>query len=197
MGVDNIDTYIIKLAKHELTPVITHVVNLSICQPLFPCQWKTAKTIPLHKKDEKMYAKNYRPVSLLPIYSKICERAVFCQIVEYMENNNLLHPSHHGFRAKHNTSTALLQMIDTWVEAFDNDDITAVIMVDLSAAFDVVDHIILLDKLEVYGFEMKEILWMHSYLTGRKQQVYVDGALSEPLDLQAGVPQGSILGPLL
>ena len=196
-GLDNIDTYIIKLAKHELVPVITHVVNLSICQPMFPCQWKTAKTIPLHKKDEKIYAKNYRPVSLLPIFSKILERAVFSQIVEYMEKNNLLHPSHHGFRAKHNTSTALLQMFDTWLEAFDNDDITAVVMVDLSAAFDVVDHLILLEKLEVYGFEMKEILWMQSYLTGRKQQVYVDGALSEPLDLEAGVPQGSILGPLL
>ena len=140
---------------------------------------------------------NYRPVSLLPIFSKILERAAFCQIIEYMEGNDLLHPSHHGFRAKHNTSTALLQMIDTWLEAFDNDDVTAVIMVDLSAAFDVVDHLILLQKLEIYGFEMKELTWMESYLTGRKQQVYVDGALSDPLDLEAGVPQGSILGPLL
>ena len=140
-----------------------------------------------------MYAQNYRPVSLLPIYSKILERAVLCQIIDYMETNNLLHPSHHGFRAKHNTSTALLQMIDTWVEAFDKDDVTAVVMVDLSAAFDVVDHMILLQKLEIYGFEMKEILWMKSYLTERKQQVYVDGTLSDPLDLQAGPPQGSIL----
>ena len=72
---------------------------------------------------------------------------MFSQIVEYMEKNNLLHPSHHGFRAKHNTSTALLQMFDIWLEAFDNDDITAVVMVDLSAAFDVVDHLILLEKL--------------------------------------------------
>ena len=196
-GVDNIDSYIIKLAKYELTPVITHVVNLSISQPMFPCQWKTAKTIPLHKKNEEIYASNFRPVSLLPIFSKIAERAVFLQIVDYMETNNLLHPSHHGFRSKHNTSTALLQMMDVWLEAFDEDEITAVIMVDLSAAFDVVDHCILLDKLKAYGFEMKEVLWMQSYLTGRKQQVYVDGALSEPLDLQAGVPQGSILGPLL
>ena len=88
-------------------------------------------------------------------------------------------------------------MIDTWVKAFDKDDVTAVVMVDLSAAFYVVDHMILLQKLEIYGFEMKEILWMKSYLTERKQQVYVDGTLSDPLDLQAGVPQGSILGPLL
>ena len=108
-----------------------------------------------------------------------------------MEKNNLLHPSHHGFRSKHNTSTALLQMMDVWLEAFDEDEVTAVIMVDLSAAFDVVDHCILLDKLKAYGFEMKEVLWIQSYLTGRRQQVYVDGALSEPLDLVAGVPQSS------
>lgn len=114
-----------------------------------------------------------------------------------MESNQLIHPSHHGFRAKHNTSTALLEMFDGWLEAFDNDDITAVIMLDLSAAFDVVDHVILLDKLEIYGFESKEILWMRSYLTGRRQQVYVDGALSDPLVLEARVPQTSILGPLL
>ena len=196
-GTDDIDTYIVKLAQAELVPVITHVVNLSITQPIFPAQWKTAKTIPLHKKNEKMYMKNYRPVSLLPIYSKILERAVFCQVIEYMESNQLIHPSHHGFRAKHNTSTALLEMFDGWLEAFDNDDITAVIMLDLSAAFDVVDHKILLDKLNLYGFESKEILWMQSYLTGRSQQVYVDGALSDPLLLEAGVPQGSILGPLL
>ena len=81
-GNDNIDTYIVKLAKSELIPVITHVVNLSLSQPMFPCQWKTAKTIPLHKKNEKMYPMNYRPVSLLPIFSKILERAAFCQIIE-------------------------------------------------------------------------------------------------------------------
>ena len=176
-GVDNLDSYIIKMAKHELTPVITHVVNLSISQPIFPSQWKTAKTILFHKKNKKIYTSNFRPVSLLPIFSKIAERAVFCQIVDYMEKNNLLHPSHHGFRSKHNTSTALLQMMDVWLEAFDEDEVTAVIMVDLSAAFDVVDHCILLDKLKAYGFEMKEVLWIQSYLTGRRQQVYVDGAL--------------------
>ena len=88
-------------------------------------------------------------------------------------------------------------MMDVWLEALDNDDITAVIMLDLSAAFDVVDHSILLDKLRIYGFEDKETAWIYSYLTGRRQQVYVDGALSDPLDLEAGVPQGSILGPLL
>ena len=92
---------------------------------------------------------------------------------------------------------ALLQMMDVWLEALDNDDITAVVMLDLSAAFDVVDHLVLLDKLKVFGFKEKETAWMHSYLTGRRQQVYVDSALSDPADLEAEVPEGTILGPLL
>ena len=94
-GVDNIDSMVIKLAKHELTPVITHIINLSIQLCKFPKAWKIATVIPLHKQGEKIYAKNYRPVGLLPVFSKILERAAFCQIVEYFEGNNLMHPSHH------------------------------------------------------------------------------------------------------
>ena len=196
-GIDNIDTYIIKLARKELVPVITHIINLSLTQSHFPEIWKTAKTIPLHKRNEKIYPQNFRPVSLLPICSKILERVVFLQIISYMESNRLLHPFHHGFRAMHNTTTALLQMMDVWLEALDEDNITAVIMLDLSAAFDVVDYFLLLEKLKIYGFDEREVVWMYSYLAGRRQQVYVDGCLSEPADLEAGVPQGSILGPLL
>ena len=196
-GVDNIDAYVIKLAKHELLPVITHIVNLSLSNQVFPSQWKMSKIIPLHKKDELLYPKNYRPVSLLPIFSKILERAVFQQVVEYFEINNLIHPSHHGFRSKHNTSTALLEMYDVWVEAFDNGDLSAVVLLDMSAAFDLVDHELLINKLEVYGLEDGPLSWMKSYLENRKQKVYIDGCLSEALDVDVGVPQGSILGPLL
>ena len=92
-GSDDIDTYVVKLAKDELVPVITHVINLSLTQPVFPSIWKTSKTIPLHKKNEKIYPQNFRPVSLLPICSKILERAVFSQIIAYLESNNILHPS--------------------------------------------------------------------------------------------------------
>ena len=196
-GTDNIDSYVIKLAKHELVPVITHLINLSITQRRFPSLWKCAKVVPLHKKDEVIFAKNYRPVALLPITSKLLEKVIFCQLVEYLEENELLHPSHHGFRAKHNTSTALLQMNDIWLDALEHDEISAVIMLDMSAAFDVVDHPILLDKLKSYGLQNCALSWLESYLIGRKQRVLIDGCLSDPLDLEAGVPQGSILGPLL
>ena len=118
-------------------------------------------------------------------------------MIKYLEENNLLHPSHHGFRSGHSTVTALVEMYDQWIEALENDKLSAVVMLDLSAAFDVVDHQILIQKLEIYGFEECYLSWFRSYLTGRSQQVYVEGSLSEPLHLEAGVPQGSILGPLL
>ena len=119
------------------------------------------------------------------------------QVISYFESNHLLHPAHHGFRSKHNTSTAMLQMFDTWLEALENDEKSAVIMIDLSAAFDVVDHTILTDKLELYGIEADALAWFSSYLSGRSQRVFIEGALSDPLSLSAGVPQGSVLGPLL
>ena len=196
-GLDNIDSFIIKLAKEQLVPVITHIVNLSISHEVFPFAWKCAKIIPLHRKLELTNPMNYRPVALLAICSKILERAIFQQIVRYLEENKLLHPSHHGFRKGHNTATALLEMEDVWMEAFNDKEITATVMVDLSAAFDVVDSSILLDKLRIYGFEENAVNWLLSYLTKRSQQVYVDGALSEPLPVTLGVPQGSILGPLM
>ena len=196
-GVDNIDSFAIKLIKHEIVPVITHIVNLSITQNKFPTQWKIAKIIPLHKKDERTSPQNYRPVSLLPIFSKILERAVFTQIINYLEENNLLHPSYHGFRTKHNTSSALLQMIDTWLDALDEGNISAVVLLDLSAAFDIVSHSLLLEKLKVYGFNENSIKWIKNYLNNRYQKVYIDGAYSELLNVEDGVPQGSILGPLL
>ena len=196
-GLDSIDSKILKLVKHQLVPVITHIINLSISQRKFPCPWKVSKVAPLHKKDEVIYPKNYRPVSLLPVISKVLERAIFEQMIQYLEENNLLHPSHHGFRSNHSTVTALIEMYDQWVEAFEDDKLSAVVMLDLSAAFDVVDHEILIQKLEIYGFEECCISWFQSYLTNRSQQVYVEGSLSDPLLLEAGVPQGSILGPIL
>ena len=196
-GLDNIDSYVLKLAAEELTPSITHIVNLSITKNLFPSLWKSSKVIPLFKKEDSSLPKNYRPVSLLPIISKILERAVYNQLVKYLEENGILHQSHHGFRKGHSTTTALLEMHSTWVEAVEADKITAVIMLDLSAAFDLVDKEILIRKLELYGFEECATKWLDSYLSDRKQQVYLDGQLSETLEVDIGVPQGSILGPIL
>ena len=195
-GVDNIDTYIVKLIADEASPAITHIINLSIQEAVFPTLYKAAKVIPLHKKEDPLEAKNYRPVAILCILSKIIERAIFIQIVDYMNIHGYFHPNHHGFRAEHSTSTAMLQMYDTWVQAVDKGKLCGVCMLDMSAAFDVVDHSILLSKLELYGFDDMALSWMRNYLTGRTQAVCIDGSLSPFLPVKVGVPQGSILGPL-
>ena len=196
-GIDDIDSNTLKLIKNEIYPVLTHIINLSISNKTFPHPWKQAKVIPLHKKNEVLYAKNYRPVSLLSVLSKVLERCIFVQVVDYLECNRLLHPSHHGFRSNHSTLSALVQMFDTWVEAFEDDEVSAVIMLDMSAAFDTVDHDILLKKMDLYGFDHTAISWFRSYMTNRSQSVSIEGFLSQPQHLECGVPQGSILGPLL
>jgi hypothetical protein len=116
--------------------------------------------------------------------------------VEYLDTNGLLSPNHHGSRQGHNTATALVQMYDQWVEEVEAGMMVGVMMIDLSAAFDMVDHSLLLTKLELFGLDDGALSWISSYLSNRHQSVCVDGCLSPPLPLQCGVPQGSILGPL-
>ena len=177
-GMDNIDTYIVKLISEEILPAVTHIVNLSIQKAEFPSLYKLAKVIPLLKKDDPLEAKNYRPVAILCILSKVIERIIFLQVVEFMNTNSYFHPNHHGFRAHHSTSTAMIQMYDTWVQAVDKGELSGVCMLDMSAAFDVVDHGILLAKLKMYGFDVQAVKWMENYLSGRSQAVCIDGSLS-------------------
>ena len=158
--------------------------------------WKTAKVIPLYKKDDPLSPKNYRPVAILPIISKILEKSVFMQVIQYMETNQLLHPNHHGFRSYHTTTTGLIQLYDSWVEAIERKEFAGVCFLDLSAAFDIVDHPLLLQKLGLYGFSDTSLQWVNSYLSGRSQTVYIEGTQSKILPVPIGVPQGSILGPL-
>ena len=156
-----------------------------------------AKIIPLYKgKGSKFDTKNYRPVAILPVVSKVLEKAIFMQIIRYMDSNSYLNPSHHAYRSFHSTTTAMLQMYDTWINAVESGDLAGVCMIDMSAAFDVVDTNLLIEKLKLYGFDKNAIQWTWSYLTYRSQGVYIDGQMSSLLGLEAGVPQGSILGPL-
>ena len=196
-GVDMVDTYILKLIRTDIVPAVCHIVNLSLQTNKFPTKWKIAKIIPLYKgKGCKLDPKNYRPVAILPILSKILERAMFIKVLSHMDSNRYFNPSHHAYRSFHSTTTAMLQMYDTWLDANEDGDLAGVCMVDMSAAFDVVDTEILLEKLKLYGFDQNAIQWTWSYLTYRSQGVYIDGAMSGLLPLEAGVPQGSILGPI-
>ena len=196
-GLDDVDTYIVKLIAKDILPAITHVINLSIRDDIFPTSWKRAKVVPLLKKGDTLDPKNYRPVALLPILSKVLERAVFLQLIQYLDTKSILHPNHHGSRKGLSTTTALIQMYDSWVEAVDDGEMAGVMMLDLSAAFDMVDHDILLEKLKLMGLESTAVRWIGSYLHGRSQCVYVDGCLSSALPIRYGVPQGSVLGPLM
>ena len=128
--------------------------------------------------------------------SKILERIVFIQVIEYLEENKLLHSNHHGFRSHHNTTTALVSMYDSWIEDLEKKEYSGVCMIDMSAAFDMVNHELLLRKFELYGFDNKSLNWIKSYLSDRKQCVSIDGIMSKFLEVTIGVPQGSILGPI-
>jgi hypothetical protein len=118
-GLDIIDTFTLKLDGPYILPAITHIVNLSIANQSFPTMWKPAKVKPLFKKEDPLSPQNYRPVAILPILSKILEKAIFIQSMEYMDKNKLIHPNHHGFRAPHSTATGHIQMYDSWVEALE------------------------------------------------------------------------------
>ena len=118
------------------------------------------------------------------------------QIIGHMDRNKYFNPSHHAYRSFHSTTTAMLQMYDTWLDAVESGDLAGVCMIDMSAAFDVVDTNLLIEKLKLYGFNKNAIQWTWSYLSYRSQGVYIDGHMSNLLGLEAGVPQGSILGPI-
>ena len=196
-GIDFIDGYSIKLAAPILKNILLHLVNLSIEESKFPQFWKTSKINPHFKKGERCNGENYRPVSDIIFVSKIAESAVFEQTFEHFNQNHLWHSNHHGFRPNHSTATALAQLQDIWIRGAEDTKFTAALLLDLSAAFDVVDHRILLDKMALYGFSHNTAKWFESYLMNRSQHVLVESRLSDPLPVgDQGVPQGSLLGPL-
>ena len=164
----------------------------------FPGGWKTQLIHPYQKKGYKCVGENYRPVSHIVELSKTTEYAVLEQLLEHFQTNGLFHRNHHGFLPNRNTTTALLQLYDIWLSATENTELSASLFIDLSAAFDIVDHEILIDKLGLYNFSESSISFFRSYLADRKQMVQVQSKLSEPQPVgDQGVPQGSILGPIL
>jgi len=144
-----------------------------------------------------MDPKNYRPVSQLNVLSTILERTVFLQLVEYLEKNNLVHPNHHGGRKGHNTATAIIQMYDHWVKKMEEGRLVGILLNDLSSAYDMVSSQILIEKLYCFQMDGKSVKWMVSFLTKRIQSTCIDGKISSHLELEHGLPQGSILSPLL
>ena len=195
-SVDQLDNFSVKLAAPYIAGPLHHVITLSIMQQKFPTSWKLTKIVPLHKKKSVLKKENYRPVAILSPLSKVLEKIMYEQISHYFEKNGLFHPSLHGYRNSGSTMTALISMHEKWVVAASKGQISGVILVDLSAAFDLVCPSLLIKKLQIYGFKEDITTWITSYLTDRYQSVWIDHVFSDFLENSIGVPQGSNLGPL-
>ena len=195
-SVDQLDNYAVKLVADHIAGPLHHVITLSIMQQKFPTGWKYTKIVPLHKKDSQLKRENYRPVAILSPLSKVLEKIMYEHIYDYFSRNKLFHPSLHGYRRDRSTMTALLSMYDKWVKAASKGQVNGVVLVDLSAAFDLVSPALLIQKLRIYGFQEDILQWISSYLTDRYQALWIDHVFSNFLHNNIGVPQGSNLGPL-
>ena len=196
-GLDNIGANILKTAATVINSQITRICNLSIDTGKFPDAWKQAKIKPLHKSGSREEAKNYRPVSILPIMSKILERHVHDNLTKYLDEKDILTRFQSGFRKHHSCQTTLTYITDKWYSAINNNQLVGAVFLDLSKAFDLVPHSTLLNKLQQFKCSSQALEWFHSYLSGRTQRVVVSSELSDSTSINLGVPQGSILGPLL
>ena len=196
-GIDKISGKFLKDGASVLATPITQICNLSIALSSFPKDCKSAKLKPLYKKGCKTDPKNYRPISLLPLVSKIIERIIFEQTQIFLDDNKILYNFQSGFRRNHSTDFCLSYLTDKVLKGFDSGLLTGMILIDLQKAFDTIDHKILLNKMTFLGFSPDTIKWFESYLSDRSFQVSLENSFSNPAKITCGVPQGSILGPLL
>ena len=198
-GINRIDASTIKLLAPILAPPITHVINLSLGTKKIPAKWKLARVLPLLKARDLDTTNpgSFRPVSQLPIISKLVERAVQVQMLRFLEENNQLSRHHHAYRSKTNTTTALIEIMDAIATATDANLITATMSIDMSAAFNSICPQILQHKLRFYGFDDLTLKWIASYIEARSSFVEIGSARSRIVNNPFGVPQRSCLGPLL
>ena len=193
-GSDGIQLKYIKDALPVIVFYITVIINTSIVTGMFPCPWKFPYVTPFFKGGDRDDITNYRPISILPILSKVLEKVVATQLMEYLESNNLLSQSQHGFRPHLSTETALLKLNEKIYNNIDSRKISLLLLLDLSKAFDSISHDILMDKFKMLNIDS---FWFNSYLHDRKQSVRIENVISATKEITFGVPQGSILGPIL
>jgi len=196
-GEDKISNKILKSIKNEISEPLTTIINQILTTGIFPDKLKIARVVPVHKKDDKNVFNNYRPISLLPCFSKVIEKVVHKQLHSYFTDLNLYYPAQYGFRKGHSTEYALVELIDKLSNSMDKGETPLTIFLDLSKAFDTLDHSILLNKLKYYGITGTSYNFFENYLSNRLQFVEYKDNISDRLLISTGVPQGSILGPLL
>ena len=196
-GIDEISPEIVKLSGDVISEPLAYLINLSFKTGVFPDKLKVAKVIPIHKKGNKRMVENKRPISLLNIFCKIYEKAIYNRIYNYIEKHKLITPHQHGFRTNHSTESAIINFINNIYNALENRNHYIGICIDFSKAFDCLNHRILIDKLENIGVRGPALALMTDYLLNRKQITYYNNNYSKPSVLHHGTPQGSQLGPLL
>ena len=196
-GPDNIPCRILKEAANEIAPILTDIFSSSLDSGTLPSDWKTARVAPVFKKGNTNEASNYRPISLTCVCSKLMEHILCHHIRNHTDKHNILSKFQHGFRAGHSCASQLLITVIDLMKSFNSKKQVDVVVLDFSKAFDMVPHRRLLWKLEHYGIVGHVLAWVSEFLQGRTQQVVVDGAVSGMSDVHSGVPQGTVVGPLL
>ena len=196
-GPNGIPTNILQMISKEISPALSKVFNIAVQTGTHPERLKLVNVIPIFKKGSRLLVSNYRPISLLSNLNKIFEKLMYRRMYDFIEKNNVLYSLQYGFRAKHSTTHALISITEKIRSALDGNKVSCGIFVDLQKAFDTVNHEILLKKLYHYGFRGIVNDWFRSYLNDRKQKVGLNGFESDIKTLRHGVPQGSVLGPIL
>ncbi len=198
-GHDDISTKLLKETIDIISKPLAHIINLSFETGIVPDQLKIAKVVPIYKASDNTSLNNYRPISLLPSFSKLLEKIMFDKVMGFLKTHNILYRHQYGFRPKHSTIHPIIHFLNHCAEANNEEhsEYTLAIFCDLSKAFDVINHKILLHKLNRYGVRGVVNSWFRNYLTDRKQFVEFQETQSSLLNITCGVPQGSILGPLL
>ena len=194
-GPNDVPLRVLDQCAAELTPSLTALFNMSMSTCALPDSWKHAFVVPIHKKGDKCKADNYRPISLLNGVSKIMERLVFNHVYPFVYP--MINSAQHGFIKNRSATSQMLDMYSSIGKNLDAGVQTDIIFLDFSKAFDSVPHHLLLHKLQAFGFSSTLLNWLNHYLHGRSQSVIIEGKVSPSLHVKSGVPQGSILGPLL
>ena len=194
---DNISSKLLKTIINDIAPILSHIFNRSLATGIVPSLLKIAKVTPIFKSGDNQTFSNYRPISILPSVSKILEKIMYVRLYDFIASNNILSPHQFGFRAKRSTHMAINDLYCNITNSLDNKLHCLGIFLDLSKAFDTLNHDILLHKLNLYGIRGLANTWIRNYLSDRKQYVVYDHKMSDEGKIVCGVPQGSILGPLL
>lgn len=197
-GFDNISSNAIRAAGEVMIPVIRHLVNLSLVSGVFPASWRKTKIKPLFKgKGQATAPENFRPIAILAATSKILEKAATEQVTRYFVGNHLINENHHAYQTNRSTTTALQHLVDNINELLERGETGVAVILDMSAAFDSVNVELLCQKLSLYGLDLKAVNWMRSYLNNREFSVEIGGVTGQLRKSTTGVPQGSVLGPVL